>query len=146
MREILYRGKRVDVVNAWAFGFYTKSPSGNTYITETVAGGAHPRIVQPDSVGQYTGAKDKNGKLIFEGDIIHVDGIANDQLAEVCFGRYATTGGPDTTHVGFFLEWKREVGLRKDFGYWAYSKRLSVIGNTYDNPELLFQEDDNEND
>ena len=135
MREILFRGKRTDK-GEWAEGYYIHRP------TAVCIGESNPSCiwvppVDPDdstkifevfseTVGQFTGLTDKNGRKIFEGDIIKC------KVHEI--NGYRVRRGVVEYHgVGFIMN--------LDPNSWYDQKNISfdceVIGNIYDNPELL---------
>lgn len=136
MCEILFRSKRKSD-SEWVYGYYVQTNdfldgrklnlifeanSVNYPRGEIV--GTHE--VEPETVSQYTGLTDKNGVKIFEGDIIKFDGDWEEyggNVFEVVFtnGCFYLGRNPDT--ICFLL---------KTFVEWA-----EVVGNIYDNPELL---------
>lgn len=117
MREILFRGKRLDNCE-WVEGVLRHFPSGSLAIRSELIG--HTVIVSPNTVGQYTGLKDKNGLRIFEGDIIEWDpftmlcGVVGFDEGGFCANGHFLSDG---LYHGFF------DGL--------------VIGNIHDDPELI---------
>lgn len=148
MREFVFRGKpkneaeyeplrelsEDDCENGFVYGSLVVSH--NKYYICTMAlqirGGISDYIttmidVLPDTVGQYTGLKDKNGTKIFGGDIVDV-------LYDVNYIGVATEriGVFEVVHNGCFMGQKG--GVRYHF---IPSDECTVIGNIYDNPELL---------
>lgn len=113
MREILFRGRRKKGDKRWVEGDLTQGYAGYVGIVKWCCAGTSFEVV-PETVGQYTGLTDKNGKKIFEGDIVK---ISNDEIFEV---KYEDGGFT----AGLFL------------GDWDYG-HVEVIGNIYDNPELV---------
>ena len=133
MREILFRGKLVN--GEWAYGNLKVSRKGVAIITpdETVIG-KYGRV-DPDTVGQYTGMKDKNGEKIFEGDIIK----AGNRIAVVTY----TVDDGDRFGCGFMAKWFSQNAdiLRKDIPFWVNYRNAVVIGNIHDTPVILPEEE-----
>lgn len=130
MREILFRGKDFSgVINhSWCFGSLDTTEDDIAIIIYLDRFGNKCQIiVDPKTVGQYTGLKDKNGTKIFEGDIVDV-------LYDVNYIGVATEriGVFEVVHNGCFMGQKGGVRY-----YFIPSDECTVIGNIYDNPELL---------
>jgi hypothetical protein len=118
MREILFRGKRTDN-GEWIEGYYIK---GSTRHCIVMSLANYPRYdVIPETLGQYTGLTDKNGKRIFEGDIVKATGT-NDHIGYVTFecGKFITRC---TCHPKSVCD--------------IHPPIEEVIGNIHDNPKLL---------
>ena len=135
MREILFRGKRKDN-GEWIKGSFWDEIHGEL-VRIAQYGSCVFRHVDLTTVGQFTGLTDKNGKKIFEGDIVHVLGNQDvddwknvDYTALIAFidGGFCAIDGTIEEH-GFI----RYALARLDFS-------LEVIGNIHDNPELLRSE------
>ena len=132
MREILFRGKRIDN-GEWVEGnlFMPDEVKGRTAPTEILIGTNYVRIsyeVDPATVGQYTGLTEKNGKKVFEGDV-------------VTFTRfnalgYATRRTGDVRYYDelpiFYI-----MATTGDAWDWCDCEDIEVIDNIHDNRELL---------
>ena len=122
MREILFRGKTIS--GDWYYGVplvFTED-----YICMT-APHTYNKSVIPETVGQYTGLTDKNGKKMFEGDIV---------AGLFLFGR-SVNGVVAFRDGSFGILWYR--GSAETFNAFTSMCNIEyeVIGNTHDNPELL---------
>ena len=148
MREILFRGKQVDN-GEWVYGYYaikgkdteleehficvsTLSTSGRGYFHFTDI------PVIPETIGEYTGLTDKNGKKIFVGDIVkeeyevfvsarkkelrtHIGYIEMSDLVSGCYAYY----------------WDDERKMRCNFSISRFICVCEIIGTIHDNPELI---------
>lgn len=88
-------------------------------------------LVDEDTICQYTGLTDKNGKKIFEGDIVRYGEVCG----EVKFGLHESNWQIGKYNQGFFVTFPKEYLLRNELGYWR--NKIVVVGNVFDNPELL---------
>ena len=130
MREISFRGKDIKT-GEWVCGYLSaenfitfpvpdSDPASNIILMQTVE-------IDPATVGQYTGLKDRNGKKIFEGDI-------------VCL-HFGATHPMIAFYDGLGFKFRYSTGGMKT-GCWDSDIihdvcLCEIIGNIYDNPELL---------
>ena len=147
MHEILFRGKRVDN-GEWVEGFYSRvtnnwEQKNVHFITcfkdldngETVL--TRQEIVIPETIGQYTGLTDKDGKKIFEGDIVtapYIDPIFHSAWNEGNPTENTVVKYADGAFYIEYIESKHKITL---FGLLDGEKEAEVIGNIHDNPELM---------
>ena len=92
--------------------------------------------VNPSTICQYTGLKDKNGNKIWENDIVNHNG----EYAPVKFGMYCSSFDYGNYNFGFYVDFPEETFYRKELGYWY--RKIETAGNVFDNPELLQEESD----
>ena len=136
MREIIFRAKRIDN-GEWIEGDLVHAPDGRTAVS------TYDDLVEtvPETVCQYTGLTDKNGRKIFEGDIITYQHDNDDcpfpnkdtkrrvgrvyfQEFRSCFAVAEGRNGSDMINQDLFK-------------YVQNGNRVQVIGNIFDNPELI---------
>ena len=129
IREVIFRGKRTDN-GEWITDSetYIRDGDGIWLSDENL----NVVTVIPETVGQYTGLTDKNGKRIFEGDICRFKRFNDVHVGEIVF---------NVTTASFIMWYQSIVGA---YGEKATHQMLlsvcddiEVIGNIYDNPELL---------
>lgn len=96
--------------------------------------------IDPTTICQYTGLKDKNGKLIWENDVIKYH--FGNAYAQIRYGAYQSCfDSQETEHIGFYVDWSESRNYRKDLGYWINMVNAEVVGNIFDNPELIKESD-----
>ena len=147
MREILFRARTISEdeymdSGEWVEGFYTCF-NGDEYriytgYSETDCGDHYPDWfnVLPETVGQFTGLTDKNGKNIFEGDIVSTKyklGRGGYYVFEVYYNenlcQFALTINSGSYTKNKQYDWLQLTSLK--------ANKVEVIGNKWDNPELL---------
>lgn len=126
MREILIRGKRVDN-GEWVYGYFVKMLWEYIIIPLEDKNTVYP--VVPETVGQYTGLTDKNGRKIFEGDIVGLTYYTLSEerkvIAEVAY---------EEESAAFVLY---SFGTENKGICAEICNTNKVIGNIHDNPEML---------
>lgn len=136
MREILFRGKRVDD-GEWGYGYCYELEKDRMTISSCIRHEAY--AVNPETIGQFTGLTDKNGKKIFEGDIVH----AVYQVGYVGCKNIDYGIGVVKYCASYYGGASYEIDIIGDSGSRVFTASLEngveVIGNVYDNPELLIK-------
>lgn len=122
-REILFRAKSSQ---SWCYGYVHKdyeSPMPNKWRLTTAYGDV--KVINSDTIGEWTGLLDKNNVMIFEGDIVKTN-------------QYQRSIGTDTFTIEF-VEGNYYL-CHKRCTVWtlrSFIEEVEVIGNKYDNPELI---------
>ena len=135
-RDIEFRGMHS---NKWLYGYLVKSVDDNKYYITVSTDQFYQ--VKKETIGQYTGLKDKNGKKIFEGDIIRLDDDYRKSISS-CDAKTEEELVRKDCLVGFkdgSFMFCRNRHVIDDFDsyLWISNKYCEVIGNIYENKELL---------
>ena len=148
MREILFRGKRCDN-GEWVQGFYVRAEHHwhkhgvhkDWIVCGASANGGwfalhNKYAVKAETVGQFTGLTDKNGRKVFEGDILHQYRKYRDEYYGECVVEY---GAFNCSCCDGVYGWYLDGGDIRDFGTDEYGNgaEYEVCGNIHDNPENL---------
>ena len=149
MREILFRGK---FGNEWKYGFLSIEPKGLVIKEPYKNDSSNVWHIESDTIGQYTGLTDKNGKKIFEGDIFKFEDEVWQSCYTPCGTEWDSWEAENCGVVGFnkelsqydFVRYKFsqnsvEADLHEshDITFADFITDLEIIGNIHDNPELL---------
>lgn len=152
MREIKFRAKQVDT-GKWLYGDLLQ-PNYERFLKNKDIGNfldeykisilekdfiRNDYVIDPETIGQFTGLCDKNGKEIYEGDIVH----CWDTIAKCETWAVVEFGNPNAEYTwGWQLrKIKGSKGVNLDILCWVECEETNayceIIGNIYDNPELL---------
>ena len=132
-RTIKFRGKRVDN-GEWYYGNYIDGTDGRSYIMDFASVDRDAFTFQevlPETVGQFTGLHDRNGKEIYEGDVVK---FTMGDEERICVVEYKN-GGFMVESDGFFGLDEFDV-TTIGFAFDEMDETI-VVGNIHDNPELL---------
>ena len=127
IREILFRGKPIYeetiIGDNFYYGDLCHYANGEVTIRQPETG--YEMAVLPETIGQFTGITDRNGKKIFEGDIIKTDLFGKNHF--ISFGKSAKWGQCFCVQSNNSIIYLTEI----------YAKSSDIIGDLHSNPELL---------
>ena len=133
MRNIKFRGKFLDDTSEWIYGNYVYIE--DDVFQHKIADKSGLLLdIDINTLGQFTGLKDKNGKEIYEGDIIHINGKPLDEF------NYLIVWNNEYLRYYLFSIDKKNINriggiLEAHLG--SIIDKIEIIGNEWDNPELL---------
>ena len=144
----LFRGKRIDN-GEWVVGNRIDAPDGRVAISETSGDWTGVYGCIPSTICQCTGLKDKNGRMIFESDILMCHGNPK-ELAKVVFGKFAVIDAETLESIDEVIGWHYEVIPTDNLskcepfclsmpltGEYVKACEFEVVGSVFDNPGLF---------
>lgn len=149
MRDHLFRGRRKYRPHEWVYGdllicYNNMAACIRQPDRYGVAGFFE---VDPETVGEFTGFIDKNGKRAFEGDILKWESNGLTAYGVIRHGLIPNNDNPvrkrPIRHHGFYVEWQNDGEnmwgdwWRCDLCFWLGEDCVTIAGNVFDNPELL---------
>ena len=141
MRVIKFRGKNHET-GQWFYGHYTEGswidPTDGTEVKRHIIHGEDGFLhdIDPETLGQFTGLYNKNGKGIYEGDILKVTFTNGKPIYKLVKfhsdkAAFCMANNSDLQHEGWLDIWSN---ISRE---WVHSMRATVAGNIYDNPQLI---------
>ena len=135
----LFKAKRLDT-HDWILGFLSMHKTGKYFIRPIGGSASSSEEVEKNTICQCTGLKDKNGKLIWENDVLHNGNYFvvkwNLSCARFDFALNNSHNIPVGRWEPMIIDWKNS-----DFKEYRNNIDFEVIGNIFDNPELLESEE-----
>lgn len=126
----LFKAKRIDN-GEWIIGFITFHKTGKAFIKPINGNARSSEEVDPSTICSCIGLNDRNGNLIWKNDIVKVYGDTDD-FGNDLFYFYKVVWNKDLC-----CWWLSDIYTQEDEYLYIYLKEIEVIGNVFDNPELL---------
>ena len=133
MRDIKFRGK--DLSSKWRYGDLVQEKWGQGKAI-MIKKDKRAWSALEATIGQYTGLKDKNGKEIYEDDIIYCEKYIGGNWIEDCIEK-----GYVNFNNGEFGLYRKQGYYQSLYKFKEYDYEFEVIGNMHDNPELLSEKE-----
>lgn len=132
----LFKAKRLDN-GEWVQGYLVQTVESNyivaPYKHSTICGEGSVIEIDPTTICQCTGLKDKNGKLIWENDIASYSDLITGDKKIICIEW-------NKIQASFVRKYRSPMGLQYLYLDGYIASRMEIIGNKFDNPELLESE------